>query len=258
MKNKIQHQYKFLQKGMKFRNGNLTWKLNEWVKVDGELKMCENGLHSSIEPYDAFSYVPGEILAVVECRGDYLMDDDKFCWREQRVIDAYPWTKEDSLRIAVFAAELCLKNFEKWDKYDFRPRQAIEAAKRVLLGDTVGNRAAAKAAAKAAGRAARAARTVEVELAAAESAGMIIPFPSVWNARSAAEAAEAAEVAAWTAKILKKKAAEAAEAAARAARAAESSAAWQVKFSRRSVVKKIQRLFRTIVEEKRRKKKEEG
>jgi len=95
---KITKQWKFLRMGMKSENGSQTWKLNKWVKVEGELELCKNGLHSSIEPYDAFTYVQGEILAVVECRGEHLKDDNKYCWREQRVIKTYKWTKKDSVK----------------------------------------------------------------------------------------------------------------------------------------------------------------
>lgn len=128
---------------MKSENGNITWKLNEWEKIDGELEMCQVGFHSSKEPYDAFKYVQGEILAVVECRSEHLKDDDKYCWREQRVIKTYKWTKKDSLKLAIFSAELVLKNFEKKYPNDKRPREAIKAAKKVLSKDTAKNRSAA-------------------------------------------------------------------------------------------------------------------
>ena len=135
--------YKFLRKGLKSENGKQKWVLNKWIKVKGKLDMCHRGLHACKDPYDAFSYVQGEILAIVECRGEHLTDGNKECWREQRVIKTYKWVKKDSLRLAIFSAELCLKNFE--DKYpkDKRPREAIEAAKKVLFKDTAKNRSAA-------------------------------------------------------------------------------------------------------------------
>ena len=142
---------------MRSKNGNQIWKLNKWVKVAGELDMCNRGLHACKEPYDAFSYVQGEILAQVECKGDHLSDDNKECWQEQRVIKTYRWTKKDSLRLAIFSAELCLKNFEKEYPEDKRPRDAIEAAKKVLFKDTVKNRSAAWSAAESAWSAARSA-----------------------------------------------------------------------------------------------------
>ena len=146
--------WKFLRKGMVSENGNQKWTLGEWVSVDGELDMCHHGLHASREPYDAFSYVPGEILALVECRGKHLKEENKECWQEQKVIKAYEWTKKDSLKLAIYSAELVLKNFEKEYPEDKRPREAIEAAKKVLFKDNQDTRSAAWSAAESAARSA--------------------------------------------------------------------------------------------------------
>src|SRR3972149_1177472 len=105
-------QYKFLLKGMKSSNGDIKWKKGIWQKVSGKLELCKNGFHSSKEPYDAFSYVQGEILAIVECRGEHLKDENKYCWSEQRVVDVYKWTKKDSVKLAIFSAEQVIGNFE--------------------------------------------------------------------------------------------------------------------------------------------------
>ncbi len=200
---KIYKRWKFLRKGFKSENGNLKWKLNKWEKVDGELDMCQNGLHACKEPYDAFSYVQGEILAVVECRGEHLKDENKECWREQRVVKAYKWTKKDSLKLAIYSAELVLKNFEKEYPNDKRPREAIEAAKKVLFKDTAKNRSAAESAAwsawSAARSAARSARSAESAAWSARSAES-----AAWSAWSAAESATwSAWSAAWSAAIKK-------------------------------------------------------
>lgn len=214
----ITKQYKFLRKGMISKNGDHKWRFNKWYKVDGKLELCQNGFHSSIEPYDAFSYVQGEILAIVECRGKHLKDKDKYCWEEQRVIKTYKWTKKESLKLAIFSAEICLKNFEKWNKTDKSPREAIEAAKRVLFKDTSKNRSAAWSARSAAGLAAW----------SAGSSGSV--ESAAWSAaRSAESAAGSAGLAAWSAAWSAGSAAESAGLAA---------------------VKKIQRYFKQIVEEK--------
>src|SRR3990167_5430488 len=176
--------WKFLKKGMKYASGDQKWALNKWVKVDGELDMCNRGLHACKEPYEAFSYVQGEILAQVECKGEHLLDDNKECWREQRVIKTYRWTKKDSLRLAIFSSELCLKNYEKEYPEDKRPRDAIEAAKKVLFKDTAKNRSAAESAAWSAGSAAESAAW-----SAARSAGLAArsaAWSAAWSAGSAA------------------------------------------------------------------------
>ena len=135
--------WKFIGEEMKSVNGNMVWKIGRWEKHIGDLKMGDAGFHACKEPYDAFSYVQGELLALVECRGEYLKDTNKECFREQRVIKVYKWTKKDSVKLAVFSAELVLKNYEIEYPKDLRPRQAIEAAKKVLFEDTEENRSAA-------------------------------------------------------------------------------------------------------------------
>ena len=139
--------WKFLREGLKSKNGNMVWKIGKWKKHIGKLSMCNAGFHACKEPYDAFSYFQGELLAFVECRGEYLKDENKECYREQRVIKAYKWTKKDSVKLAIFSAELVLPNFEKEYPNDKRPREAIEVAKKVLFDDTKENQSAAWSAA---------------------------------------------------------------------------------------------------------------
>lgn len=148
--NKIVKRYKFLHTGFKSKNGDVKWIKNKWKKFNGELKMCECGFHACKDPYNAFSYIQGEILAVVECRGEHLIKDNKECWREQRVVKAYKWTKKDSLKLAIYSAELVLGNYEKEYPNDTRPREAIKVAKKVLFKNTKSNRLAAKSARSAA------------------------------------------------------------------------------------------------------------
>ncbi len=157
--------WKFLRKGMKSENGNLSWKIGKWNTVKGDLSICNFGLHCSKELYQAFSFIQGEILARVECKGKNIIENDKECWESQRVIKAYKWTKKDSVSLSIFAAEMCLKNFEKEYPDDKRPREAIEAAKKWLKYPTKANKSAAWSAAESARSAA---------------------WSAAWSARSAA------------------------------------------------------------------------
>ena len=180
--------WKFLRKvgrTIKSHNGEMKWKIGEWNKVDGELDLCHRGFHCSKTAYQAFSFVQGEVLALVECKGKSIVEDDKECWEEQRIVKAYKWTKKDSLKLAIFSAELVLKNFEKKYPDDMRPREAIEAAKKVLFKDTARNRSAAWSAARSAWSAA---------WSAAESAA----GSAAWSAAESA-AESAAGSAAWSA-----------------------------------------------------------
>ena len=186
--------YKFLRTGLKSVNGNIRWEIGKWEKHDGELEICESGFHCSKEPYDAFKYVQEEILAEVEVRGKNLKQEDKEVWQEMRITKTFKWTKKDSLKLAIFSTELVLKNFEKEYPDDKRPREAIEAAKKVLFKDTAKNRSAARSAAESAAGSAESA--AESAWSAGSAAG------SAWSARSAAGSAGSAESdwsAAWSA-----------------------------------------------------------
>jgi hypothetical protein len=135
--------FKFLRTGMKSENGSHKWRIGKWYQVDGELSMCNSGFHCSKEPYDAFSYVRGEILTGVEVKGKHLSDDNKECWSEMKVVKAYKWTKKDSVKLAIFSAEQVLKYYEEKYPDDKRPRKAIEAAKKWLSNPSKKSRAAA-------------------------------------------------------------------------------------------------------------------
>ena len=141
--------YKFLDKKGKSivsRNGNHKWVIDKWYKCDDKLEMCESGFHASKKIYQAFSYIQGDIVARVEVRGKHESQDDKEVWSEMRIIEAKKWTKKDSVALSIFAAELCLKEFEKLYPNDRRPCEAIEAARAVLEHDTAKNRSAARSA----------------------------------------------------------------------------------------------------------------
>ena len=131
-------------------NGGLGWKIGEWQHQDGKIVLCENGLHASKTIYRAFSYVQGSVLAKVEVKGKHADESDKSAYSDMRIIEAYKWTKKDSVALAIFSAELCLKEFEKLYPDDDRPRKAIETARAVLAHDTAKNRSAARSAAESA------------------------------------------------------------------------------------------------------------
>ena len=193
---------------MKSENGDLVWKLNQWVHHPGKLDMCRTGLHCSLYPDQAFSFVQGEILALVETKGKFLIQDDKECWSDMRVVKAYKWQKKDSVALAIYAAELVIDIFEKEYPHDDRPRKAIEAAKVYLKHPTKKNMEAARGAAS--GAASEAASWAA--RAASEAAS--------WAARAARAASGAASWAASEASVASWAASGAAGEAARAARAA--------------------------------------
>ena len=126
------------------------WRKGKWYRINGKLELCENGFHCSDNFIDAMGYVTPCFMAVVEVRGEHINDDDKSVHEEMKVLNWVEWTKKDSISLAVFAADLVLENYELQYPDDKRPRNAIEAAKRVLKNNTTKNKSAAKSAAESA------------------------------------------------------------------------------------------------------------
>jgi hypothetical protein len=158
--------YKFLRTGLKSGSGNHTWKVGEWYK-EQDIEICNRGFHASNTPREAFEYVQGEVLALVEGNGKSIEQDDKSCWEEMRVVKAYHWTKADSVAYSIFASELVLANFEKAFPNDKRPREAIEAAKKWLGEPTSANESAWSAAVRSAAAAWSAAESAKKKIYAA-------------------------------------------------------------------------------------------
>ena len=180
------YRWKFLNEvngKIKSANGDLTWQIGKWKTDKGKLKICKQGLHCSKGVYQAFSYIQGEILAEVECDGRKQVQDDKEVYSKMRIVRAYKWQKKDSVELAIYAARLVLKYFEKKYPKDKQPRKAIEAAEKYVKNPTEKNRLAARAAAGDAARAARAA---------------------AWAAAWAARAALIAKIATWMDKYVSK------------------------------------------------------
>jgi len=159
--------YKSLPKDRK-PNG-FKFKKGVWHKIKGDIKICEKGFHASENIIDAMNHVNCGWVAKVEVRGESIIQDDKQYWSEMKVLEWYPWTKKDSISLAIYSAELVLGNFEKEYPDDKRPRQAIEAAKKVLKNDTEENRSAALSAKSAALSAEDAALSAKSEEAAKQN-----------------------------------------------------------------------------------------
>ncbi len=190
----MKYRWKFLREGLKSEANDYQWRIKKWEKHVGEVKLCNFGFHCSKKIWQAFSYVRGEILAKVEVGGESKIQDDKEVYSEMRIVKAYKWQKRDNVALAIYSAELVLKNFEKEYPKDKRPRKAIESAKRWLKNPTEKNRSAARLAASAAWSAARLAARLAARSAA--SAARL----AARSAASAAESAEsAARLAAWSA-----------------------------------------------------------
>jgi len=175
---------------------------------------------------NALSCVPGEILAQVEVRGNHFYGTDKQVWTDMRVVKAWHWTKEDSVALSIFAADLVIDLYEQAYPEDKRPRKAIEATHAYLKNPSFRTaRAVARAAARAAEATRAAARTADAARAAARAAGATRAAARTADAARAAGATRAvartAETAVWAAETAVRTAEAAVWAAETAARTAE-------------------------------------
>ena len=149
--------WKSLLAGNRSASGNITWRIGEWQTHEGEIVLCGSGFHASPTIQDAIGFVAPGVIASVEVRGDKIADANKSVHRKMRVLRTWPWTQEASVRLAVYAAELVVKNFERKYPDDNRPRAAIAAATAWLADPTAANARAAYSAAASAYSAASAA-----------------------------------------------------------------------------------------------------
>lgn len=101
MKTKTIRAYHFT--GEKLRDGSPLPAKGVWLKHKGAIELCESGLHASTHPFDALKYAPGNMLHLVEVRGDIQYHDpDKVVARERRIIKSID-------------AEKLLRDFARWN-----------------------------------------------------------------------------------------------------------------------------------------------
>lgn len=147
--------YKFLNAGL-VSQGNFKWEIGKWYKEEN-IEICYRGFHASKNPAHAFAFVQGEVFAKVEVKGQSDTHNDKECWSEMRIVQAWKWREKDCISFAVYAAEQVIDIFEKKYPKDNRPRKAIEAVKKYLKNPSKKNKEAVYNAASYAANAACAA-----------------------------------------------------------------------------------------------------
>jgi len=173
--------------------------VGEWMRAEGPLIMCRNGMHASRDPFGALQYAQGSLLSHVECRGEIEEETDKIVCRERKHLWQYDATKELRLFACWCVRETPLHDSRKvWNLLtDERSRNAVIAAERFAQGQaTREDLASAKAAAWAAARTA----AWDVALAAAWDAASAAARTAAWDVASAAARTAgwaAASAAAW-------------------------------------------------------------
>jgi hypothetical protein len=172
--------------GDTLRDGRPVPPDGEWLEHDGDLVLCESGLHASEHPFDALRYAPGLILCRVELGGRITRGNDKLVAEHRRIVARLDAT--DLLR--QFARSCALDVIHLWD--------APDVVRQFLTTGDESIRAAAEAASWATEAAAEAA---EAEAAAASAAAAAAASAAASAAAAAAEAASwaASGAASWAA-----------------------------------------------------------
>ena len=148
----------------------------EWVRCpDGELVLCEHGMHASRSPLDALRWAPGPIACRVEVRGDVIEDDNKLVGRERRIL----WRLDATELLRHFARLCALDCIEAWG--------APPIVLRWLRTGDPAARSAARSAAESAESAARSAAR-SAAWSAARSAAWSAESAAAWSAAGSAQA----------------------------------------------------------------------
>jgi len=153
-----------------FESRGHKWEIGKWYHVNGKIELCQNGFHASPTILDAMRYVFAGWICCVTATGDCEIGNDKSAWSDMVIIKRYKWTKKMSVSLAIYAAELVLKIYEKKYPKDTRPRNAIAAAKAYLRNPCKKTKDATYAADGAAGAATRAAYAAHAATYAAHAA----------------------------------------------------------------------------------------
>jgi hypothetical protein len=142
--------FKALKKGRWAPYSEFHWPLRKWIKAEGEMKVCQNGIHLCTKD-NVIEWLNEEIWEV-EARGERIEDGNKIVVQEARLgRKVKTWNEKTARLFACEVARRVLPVYEKYYPKDHRPRKAIEAAEKYLQGSiTEKELFAAKAAAEAA------------------------------------------------------------------------------------------------------------
>jgi len=172
----------------KLRDGSPIPRDGKRLVFKGQPILCEQGLHASLEPFDALQYAPGNTLCLVECGGIILHQDDKLVCTERTIIarmNAEPL-------LIFFARQQALSVIHLYpngtDDVVFDYLMTGDEKLRDAAGDAAGA-AAWTAAGAAAGAAARAAAWAAAGAAAGDAA-----WAAAWAAAECANGMEVGSV----------------------------------------------------------------
>ena len=110
-------------------------KPGKWVKAEGEIVLCENGIHYCKDEFQLLSWLNEEIWEI-EVKGKKVIGDDKCAARQGRLIRKIEtWNERTARLFACDCAEHVLHNYKEKYPLDMRPEEAIETARRFAEGE---------------------------------------------------------------------------------------------------------------------------
>lgn len=124
--------YRFVGADLTSENGELSWKIGEWNKVNNKIVCCSNGLHAALTPRDSISNVYGQRWFISEARGEIDKQDNKFAASEMRIVEEIPTIVLQ--RFAIWCAKDTLKYYDKKYPKDMRANDCIQAVEDYLDG----------------------------------------------------------------------------------------------------------------------------
>lgn len=168
--------------GDALRDGRPVPPDGEWLEHEGEVVLCEAGLHASVDVWDALTYAPGPVLCRVEVDGVIVRGDDKLAASRRRILRRVDMT--DALR--TYARDEARRVMHLWDPPDV-VREYLETGQEDIR---VVARSAARDAAWHAARDAARATAWDAAWSAVRAAESDAAWDAAWNAaRDAARAA---------------------------------------------------------------------
>lgn len=191
-------------------SGHVRVTAGRTLRWDGEVRLCESGLHASVSALDALNHAPGCVVSRVEVWGNVVRGPDKIAGSRRRAL----WVADASVPLRLFAADCAERALGRVGNPDPRSLAAVAAARAFARGEIsregldVAECAARLAARAAVADAARYVAESAAKYAAESAANDAVRYASGAAADSAAWAvvryarfavADAADSAAWAA-----------------------------------------------------------
>jgi hypothetical protein len=162
------------------RDGSPVPKDGAWLNHTGDVRMCETGLHASLQPFDALQFAPGPVLCLVDVDDIVAEDDDKLVCRKRRIVARMDATE----MLRYFARMQAVSVIHLWDAPDVVCDYLMtgDEALRAAAGAAASSAACAYAAASVAARAAASAVVWAAASVAASAAAREAAWDAVWAA----------------------------------------------------------------------------